>query len=553
MFCRLAITSCYAPVFSFCTHKSILDRIDLFYRDYTAEVKKETIVDNFKNIVSCLYELTQQEYFKKHSKLHNQNFMLVTYWLIFYIKKFNLIELNQFNWRHYINYFGNREEKEPLFSIYHVNAKDRYNAVINYMTNYYGIDLKEYVPNEKEKSSLEKVDSFEKLPKYNFLLTRDAITVSSLINTLNKNCYILRPSYQRREINDIKASSFLIESLILNMAIPDILVYKRNGINGKTIFEVMDGQQRCFSLLAYLKKRYKNFDNEIIASEKEGFKLKGLTLCQDLNNKSIDSDRKDFVLDSRYAEKIRNGKIRIAYIPEDENPYFSAKDYFTNINKTIIPLKKTSYRYWKVCYDSKILKKAEKISKKFEETLLPKSDYRYLPQQFVINLAYLFSHNSTYDKGFSTIQVSNWLNDFNMKKYKLMNDAKDDEVNDIRSEYIKYLDMTEVFLTKLQNWLTTENKTIFEIIAKKNKQVSFTDLLCLYYLIGDINQADLINNSSNIYEIVFEFFESSLNNKLKRSDKISNIGKYKDRLSFFTARTIEINYFKDKLTDLILE
>lgn len=551
MYSRFAITSCYAPIHLFCRQKSILNKIDVFYKDYTMEVNKDNIVNEFNDIVVCLYELTKQEYWKEYVKLHNQYFMMVTYWLIFYLKKYNLIELKNFNWKHYISYFGKNEEINPLFSIYHINSIIRYNAIISYVNDTYGIDLNKYLTKENKNLNINKVDKFSKLPKYNFLIARNGITISSLINQLKENSFILRPSYQRREINDIKASSFLIESLILNMTIPDILVYKYENECNKTIFEVIDGQQRCFTFLAMLKEKYTNFLGEQIASEKEGFSLKGLDICQDLNGKKIDAIKKEFRLDELYKEKILNGKIRIVYIPDKDNPYFSVKDYFTSINKTIIPLKKTSFRYWNVNCDSKLMKKASEIAKRYQGIVLPKFDNNYTPQQSVVNLAYLFYFRKNISNSFSVQQVTCWLNDFNQKKYELINKLKEDEVDKIRDSYSNAFDLVDTFLAKIQNWLDSENKEIIDLTSKKKKRISFTDLLCLYYLLDDIEYSDLLNNSKKIYNIVYDFFKNCADNNLKMKEKLEHIKKQKELLNINAERTMDYQMFKNKITKLI--
>lgn len=546
MYSRLAITSCFAPLSLFCKKKSILEKIDCFYKDYTLEINKEVILDDFFDIVSCLYELTQQSYWNEHLKLHNQSFMLVTYWLLFNIKKHGLIPLNQFNWKKYISYFGKQEEQKPLFSTFQVNAKEKYNAIINYMLEFYNIDLNKYLVNENKNIRTGKVTTFEQLPKYNFQLARDGITISTLLNQLKDEAFILRPSYQRREINDIRASSFLIESLALSMPMPDILVYRHETDTNKTIFEVVDGQQRAFTLLGFFNKKYTNFLGEETSSEKEGFSLQGLTLCTDLNNKKINGLKN--TLNKNYVEKILNAKTRIVYIPEKENPYFSVKDYFTNINKTIIPLKRTTYRYWNAYFDSKLIKMVEHIASEFAGTILPKSDNKYLPQQFVMNLAYLFFHKQTDPKKFSVQGVANWVKDFNQKKYTFINLAHEEKVEPLRQKYIVAFDQVELFLTKMTNWLSTEKHTMNDLIAKKTKKVPFTDLLCLYYLLGEIDQPDLLNNSDHIYDIVSEYFENGAKNNLKREERIATIGKYKDRLSLYSTRTVERQQFREKIT-----
>ncbi len=541
MYARLAITSCYTPIELFCKQKTTLNKIDFFYRDYTAEVNKEIIVNDFLDITSCLYELVQQKYWKEATSLHNQYFMLCVYWLLFYLKKFHLLNLAHFDWQNFISYFQNQETTEPLFSIFYGSQIDRYQAIINYMNHNYHINLQIYLPKEIENHVQPKVTSFKDLPKYNFQLAREGITIDHLLQKLKNNRFILRPSYQRHEINNIEASSCLIESLFLGINIPDILVYKYEDKNNRTIFEVVDGQQRCLSFLGYQKLTYQNQYGEDITSEKNGFALKGLSVCSDLNG------QKYAKLPFNYQDKIKNGQIRIVYIPEKENPYFSVKDYFTNLNKTIIPLKKNSYRYWNVCYDEKIMKKVEEIvaGSKYE-IVLPRKDFKYTPHQIVVILAYLFYH-SKLNNSFSIHQVTNWLENFNIKKSQLHLTNQEEEIAKIRQDYFLAFDKTDQFLTNIHNWLTKENKTIYDLIQKKNKILSSADYICLYYLLSDINSADLMNNSSHIYQIIFEYYNDCLTRKLTRFEKMKNISKYKDRLSFCSIRDIEKQKFHQKM------
>lgn len=544
MYCRLAITSCFAPLFLFCRQRSILAKIDTFYIDYTLEVDKDAILNDFIEIVSCLNELTEQNYWKAYPKLHKREFMLVTYWLLFNLKRNHLLSVQQFDWEDYIKFFGEKEEQKPLFSKYLINTKDRYEAVMDYMLEKYNVNLNDYLVPENMDLTSNKVSTFEQLPKYNFQLARDGIRISSLLDLLKDNAVILRPSYQRYEINNLKASSFIIESLALNMAIPDILVY-RHEVNGKTVFEVTDGQQRCFSLLGFFKERYTNVYGECISSEKEGFALTGLTLCSDLNNMKYKGQKNP--LPKIYENKIKNAKIRIVYIPEKDNPYFSVRDYFTNINKTIVPLSKTGFRYFNAGCDARLMHLASGIATNFQNDILPKADFKYSAQQFVVNLAYLFYYHQTYNTSFSVQSVANWLETFNKMKYKLINELKDEEVGNLRKKYIKSFEQVDAFLSKIKNWLSTEQKTLFDLFQKKNKKSTFTDILCLYYLLGDVSQVDLLNHSSKMYAIVSEYFLECAKNNLKKEERIGCISKYKDRLSFFAVRTAKMQQFRDKV------
>lgn len=545
MYIRLAITFCYAPIDLLSKQPSNAKKIDLFYKDYTCELDKDNIINDFLDNVNCLYEIVNNYFLEEYKNIETQEFLLITFWLLFQLRKNNLIELNKFDWQKYICYFSEKEKETILFSYFRVNMISRFKAVIEYVYNNYNIDLYRYIPKEQEENNKNKVNRFEDLPKYNFQLARDGITISTLLDLLNKEAFILKPRYQRREINDISASSFLIESILLNMNVPDILVY-RHIKNGKTIFEVVDGQQRCLSFLALFNRQYKNLYGEEVSSSKEGYALKNLTILTDLNDKKIKSNKNK--LSDKTIDKILNGKIRIVYIPEEENPFFSPKDYFTRINKTITPLKK-NYRYWVARYDKKLMDSADKIANKYS-ILLPKMDSKFLPQQYIVNLAYVFYMKEKDFKIFSVQQVTKWLNDFECKKNDLIKENKEDEVKILRKPYKDAFERVDLFLGKILIWLNNLNKTINDLIAAKYNK-SFHNLYYIYYLLNDINEIDITNNQENIYNIIHEFFLENLMKSLKKGDIAFKLKRVRDLLSPFYVSTIKQNEFKERINKML--
>ena len=547
MYIRLAITSCFAPLDLYCKQTSSAKRIDLFYRDYTLEYNKDNILKDFEEVTSCLYEVAKKDYFSLYQELHNLEFMLVTYWMLFILKKNNLLDLTKFDWSSYITYFGNREKINPIFSYYRINAITRFNAVREYIKEFYNIDLYNYIVSEKEVLKT-KINNFHDLPQYNFLLPRESLRITSFLDMLTNNAFVLRPTYQRREINDKTASSFLLESVLLNFRIPDILVYRHKGEDGKTIFEVVDGQQRCWTLISFLERTYTNIYGEKVESEKNGFSLTGLTVLSELNGKKTKSLKNS--ISKENIEKIKNGEIRIVYIPEEDNPYFSPKDYFTRINKTIKPLKKTSFRYWNVKYDSTLMDLANKIGKKYTECLLPRIDSKYLPQQYVVNFSYLFYKNIKNIKGFSAQQVSNWLENFEKIKSELFINNREDEIKFHRYEYEKALRNVDLFLSKINNWLDSLNKSINDLICVKYNK-SFSNLLIIYYLLHDINEADLSDDGNSIYNIITSFFSEYTNKNFHTEEDYEKLKNCKDKLSPFFTRTIKENQFKEHINNCI--
>lgn len=545
MYCRQLLTSCYAPIDAYAKRRSILKRIDDFYYDYTSEVNKEEMVKDFVDNISYLYELFQQSYWEKYPQLKNQYFIMITYWLLFHLRKYQLMNLKMFDWREYCLACAKEEDKREFFSSYRVRLIDKYRFVIDYLKSYYNIDLNKYMVKEISINSKNKVYDFSDLIKYNFQLSRDPITIKALLNQLEQNSFVLRPSYQRRELNDVRASSFLIESSLLNINIPDILVYRHQAEDGKTIFEVVDGQQRCFTFLAYLNRRYKNCYQEEIASEKEGFALQGLTILSELNGKKTIHPKREFKLESLDIEKIKNGKIRIVYIPDKDNPYFSVSDYFTRVNKTISPLRKTSCRYWNASCDAELMELSHTIAQKFEGSILPTVDVKYTPQQYVLNLAYLFYTNRKEIKAFSVQQVYNWLNQFEVKKAELTRTNRDIAIGNERKKYATALEQTELFLNKVDQFLKVVDKSFQELTAIKVNKKSFTSLLFLYYLLIDIQEIDLIGNAEKIYNIINSFFSEEVQKSMRKEILV------KFKLSIFNEHLVNQKQFRQTMQEMM--
>jgi len=94
----------------------------------------------------------------------------------------------------------------------------------------------------------------EKTPKPN------TQALSWFYGEYKKNTLILDPKYQRNPIWSIGQKCFLIDSLISQCPIPQIYINVISNVIGaerKTVYEVVDGQQRLRAILEFMQDEYK--------------------------------------------------------------------------------------------------------------------------------------------------------------------------------------------------------------------------------------------------------------------------------------------------------
>lgn len=544
MTCRWLITSTYAPLQLFAKARSDFKAVDNYYIDYTLEISKKHILEIFLEIIDCLYELTNQKYWNNYPELHNKYFTMITYWLFFNIKQHHLMNLNDFDWNKYLNAYYKMEQNENFKEIYRKYDK-KFHFVMDYLQDEYHVDLLPYIVQIKSVEKGNVITDFSDFPTFNFQSSKEDYNISTFLQYLNSSYVVLRPPYQRHESNDRRAASFLIESSILGIQIPNIILYKYKE-NGKVVFEVVDGQQRSFAYLAFFNQTYYNIYGEKIESEKQGFSLTGLNVLSELNGKCFKTTRKKSLLDEDYVRRIKEGKIRVVIIPEENNPYFSVRDYFTRINKTICPLRKTSCVYWNAFFDKRIMGYAQEIATCFQETILPKKDKEYKAVQYVLNLAYFFYYNQKEIKMFSLNLVFNWLNKFEIQKSKLANANREEEIVILRNAYLLALKKVEAFLGKLESFLNSIQKTYNELINKRYQR-PFTALRSIYYMLGEISEADLQQNSDNIYSIITQFFQENDIKGLRNELEIEKVNFICAKLSMYHNRNAEQKKFTERL------
>jgi len=149
---------------------------------------------------------------------------------------------------------------------------------------------------------------------------KDAVVLNAdwTIETINlqiqKGNIDLQPGFQRRVAWDDERKSRLIESIIVGLPVPNIVLAENKDSRGK--FIVIDGKQRLVAVSEYLQDEYK---------------LKGLDMRPDLNAKTF----KELPQEDR--EHLENATIRASVIRNWKDENFLYVTFF-RLNSGSLPL-----------------------------------------------------------------------------------------------------------------------------------------------------------------------------------------------------------------------
>jgi len=140
----------------------------------------------------------------------------------------------------------------------------------------------EYIKDEEVKIDDEGSESEDDLGKQNIDIYSKSVlwgtdwTAETIVNQLRKKNIDLNPDFQRRDAWDIEKKSKFIESLILGLPIPAIILAENK--NKKNAYIVIDGKQRLLSIMQFCAPEGE--------TEFTRLYLKGLKILDDLNGKN---------------------------------------------------------------------------------------------------------------------------------------------------------------------------------------------------------------------------------------------------------------------------
>jgi len=151
-------------------------------------------------------------------------------------------------------------------------------------------------------------------------------TTGTIVSQIERGLIDLKPKFQRREAWDDKRKSAFIESVILGLPIPQIILAEKKEKKGTYI--VIDGKQRLISLRRFFSKQ----DDK----EFPPLRLKGLSIINRLNGKSFEDIAVDTELEP-FSLQIENFPIRTIVIKNWPNEEF-LYNVFLRLNTGSLPL-----------------------------------------------------------------------------------------------------------------------------------------------------------------------------------------------------------------------
>lgn len=182
-------------------------------------------------------------------------------------------------------------------------------------------------------------------------------SIDDIIRVMTRRRYMIRPSYQRKEVININKASAIIESILLGIKLPPIFVFKRtDGIN-----EVIDGQQRLLTLLGFIGEDYLDENNKLTPSKNHKFKLRNLRILQELNGSAytdLSEDEKNKILDFQ---------IYVVEIDAIQNPYFDPVDLFIRLNDKPYPIRENSFEMWNSWANVEIISEIRQLKNSIDE------------------------------------------------------------------------------------------------------------------------------------------------------------------------------------------
>jgi hypothetical protein len=357
-------------------------------------------------------------------------------------------------------------------------------------------------------------------------------SIDDISRMLLKRRFLIRPSYQRKEVINITKASSIVESILLGIALPAIFIYKRkDGIQ-----EVIDGQQRLLTILGFLGAEYINEKGKNSFSKNHRFSLRKLRILKELNGLKFED------LDERQKDKIFDFQLYLVEIDEQQNPYFEPVDLFIRLNDKPYPIRENSFEMWNSWADIEIIEKIKNLRKGlaswfYQKQLKKSSDRdRMENEELLMSFAYIEYYNNL-DQNFivlDTYQKTDRINSRISTKAKisgLMQQLVENEKT--KNDFVEAIKNVKAFIKKVKYVLLDKDKNSDELssylsqeldsIFKADKEAKYfrrtiQDFYFLWLILGNINFNMVKHHRIDMKSDIKEYFKYLKNIPLEHQE-----------------------------------
>ncbi len=310
-------------------------------------------------------------------------------------------------------------------------------------------------------------------------------TAETILSQVGKGNILLNPRFQRRETWDDERKSRFIESLVLGLPVPQLVLAEVRGLRGKYL--VIDGKQR---LLALMKFASNGVDKNL--------KLKGLDIRPDLNGLTWNGLKNSSELQDD-ATAFENSQIRTTVIRgwQDERVLYLI---FHRLNSGSVPLSPQELRH--------VLHPGGFIDFAFDYTESSpvlinifgsdgKADFRMRDVELMIRFFGFHYYIDAYDG-----DLKEFL-DFTVKSLNREWPQRGDEINNVADQFQRSVELVvEIFDDAAFAKWTSKG------VEKRFNRAVF-DVMTYYF--SDMEVVDAINSKNHKKEIVSLFRELCVN------------------------------------------
>lgn len=276
------------------------------------------------------------------------------------------------------------------------------------------------------------------------------LVVSSLMDQIKNEIIFLRPlserpDFQRRYVWSNKLASKLIESIILNVPIPPCFLSQNEDFE----LDVIDGQQRLFSIYRFVNNQYPLSELEVMKE------LNGLRFHE---------------IPPKYQRQINTHTLRCIAISNESHPEIKF-DVFERLNTNTIPLNAQELRN---CVQrgslNDLLKEAVQYAPWLEILGKSQPDKRMRDEEIVLRF---FAFHIGGLKSYRTPQ-KHWLNDA-AKAGRKYGPAK---IQALRTDWEEAIDVSlcwfspEECFRRLDSSSKVINRALFDLVMKTASEVS---------------------------------------------------------------------------------